>query len=734
MRTRLLPHRAWAPVVPGLLLFLSTFPTSAQPAAGILDEQRFTEVELRNLVELPAAGFLGELEGGLLTAGRNALFLDPAADPLIANNNFRHLLRRHPGAMLVEEELQGVHFNVGFRGMTPNNGILTPTYQDGFPLNVDTFGTRFVASVPDVNQISRAQFLHGGTGVLAGSQAGGVVNLFSYPAAGDQPWRVKNTATVGYRGYVGELFEASGTLEEFSYSAFGRYARGDGFPATPVSNQPGFDHTSAGFTLTKRFQDTAALTLGYNMYLFDSDAISGVALATGGVNNLLNYYFQDVDRHAVNLLYEHNLGWATRLETRAWYHDTEGVRDYTPTATLGIVRERFHYAGIDTRLSHTYDLGPLAGNILTAGFVVQGAESPLTGTPSTAGTNPFDLDRHDFNWALFAENKFQLVERWSVTPGVRFEYAEVAGDGARSAVTPNVDRHFDDTAPLFSLGTEVDVLAPRGLHERPLVAYASLASGYRPPTYNETVNQGAGTTLAGNLENAHLHEGQLGLRGTPARWLTYDVTGFWISFKDQFATVGGVVQNAGDTRHRGVESFVDLDWFGLCDWLNGVPPPTEPRLGPRSPATETGLARWGRLSTFAGVTWLDTEIRRSPFAGANGLDVPYAPEWTLRTGVAYNYFERIKAVLSFSYYTDYLGNVNNDHQMIRNNSAAVVPGYGVLDLALEHTCWNDRLTVFVNLNNLLDRQYFTGFQGGAAAGNQLLAPRFNAYGGLRLSF
>lgn len=706
----------------------------AQTSAGMLDDRRFTEAELRNLVELPPGGFLGELEAGRLTAGRKTLFIDPAADPLIGNNNFRHLLRRVPGAMLVEEELQGVHFNVGFRGITPNGGVLTPVYQDGFPLNVDTFGTRFVASVPDANQISQVQFIHGGTGVLFGSQAGGAVNLLSYPSAGDQPWRLKNTVTVGYRGYVSELFEASGTLEEFSYSAFGRFARGEGFPAVPVSNQPGFDNTSAGFTLTKRLADAAALTLGYNMYLFGSDAISGVALSTAGVNNLLNYYFQDVDRHAVNLFYEHNLGAASRVETRLWYHDTEGVRDYTPTATLGLARERFHFAGIDARASHQYDFGRFAGNILTAGFTVQGADSPLDSSPSTAGTNPISLERHDLNAAVFVENKFQLHERWSVTPGFRFDYAEVAGNGPRGGAALIVDRHFRDTEPLFSLATEVDVLAPRGLNQRPLVAYASIANGYRPPTYNETVNQGFGTALAGDLENARLYEGQVGLRGTPARWLTYDLAGFWISFKDQFATVGGVVRNAGDTRHRGIECFTELDWFGLCDWLGGVTPASGPRLGPRSPETETGLARWGRLSTFAGVTWLDTEIRRSPFAGADGLDVPYAPEWTLRAGLACHYFERLKVVLSFRYFTDQLGNVNNDHQLIRNNSAAIVPDHGVLDLAMEHTCWKDRITVFANLNNLLDRQYFTGFQGGAAAGNRLLAPRFNAYGGLRLTF
>jgi Fe(3+) dicitrate transport protein len=684
---------------------------------------RLSEVELRNLDELFADGFVADVENAQIFAGKKTLFLDPAADPLVGNNNFRQFLRRKSGIFLTEEEIQGIHFNVGLHGMTPNNAVFTQVYLDGFPLNVDTFGTRFVASIPDVNQITQAQF------------ADGAIYLFSYPAAGDQPWRFRSTSAFGSFGYFSELAEISGTVDDFSYAVFGRYARGDGFRV-----QPSFDNISAGFRVTKRFENSVRLTLDYQTYQFDSDQISGVARNTTGVNNVLNYYYQVAKQHFVNVLFERDFAADSRMETRVWYHDTDGFRDFSQTLapTLGPTTEKLHYAGLDARFVREYNCGNFVGNALVFGVTAQGASSPIRSEPTRAGEARLDLDRYDLNFAAFVENKFQLAPRWSVTPAVRVEYAKIYGKGIRGDGGANnfatVYRAFDDVEPLFSLGTEFDVIEPSGLRQRPMVLYANASKGYRPPTYNEFIMQAYTTTVAGDLKNATLYQGEIGVRGTPTRWFLYDFSGFWMEFDDQFATVGGVMQNFGRTRHRGLEFVQEIDWFGLVDALNGVAPSTQPRVGPRSPQTETGLARYGRFSLFTAVTYLDAEIERSPFAGAEGMDVPYAPEWTAKVGLAYNFFERIKAVLSLTHVSNHLGNLNNDNLMLRNNGAAQIPAYSVLDFSLELATWNDRLTFFFNLNNALDENYFAGLQGGATVASQIRAPGRNFYGGFRLAF
>ena len=195
-----------------------------------------------------------------------------------------------------------------------------------------------------------------------------------------------------------------------------------------------------------------------------------------------------------------------------------------------------------------------------------------------------------------------------------------------------------------------------------------------------------------------------------------------------------MVRNAGRTRHQGFEWFQEVDVFGWLDRRSGRAPPTAVRLGPRSPATETGLARNGRLNLHTAVSWLDATVEQSPIAAAVGVAVPYAPEWSAQAGVAYNRFERFKAIVNVRYVSAHLGNVNNDDQLLNDNRAARIPSYAVWDAAVEYSFGRDRFTLFVNLNNAFDRRYVSGIQGGSSADNRILAPGRNVYGGLRLTF
>lgn len=700
-----------------------------------LVQERLSEIDLRNLVELPPAGFLADLEDGRIYNGDKNLFVDPAADPLNANNNFRDLLRRKTGAMLLEEEVQGVHFNVGFRGLTPNNAISMQVFQDGFPLNVDVFGARFVSFVPDVNQTTQVQFANSGFGVDNGPQVGGSVNFVSYPIAGDQPYRLRNTLTAGSFEYVSDLLEASGTLGNFGYAVFGRYARGDGFGV-----ESAFTNSDAGVRVVEQLGERDKVSLGYQYYFFDSDAISGVALNTAGVTNVLTYYYQTATMHMVNAEYEHDLSDRARIVTRAWYHATDGFRDFRALVvpTLGEVTERIHYLGSDTRFIQEYDLGATSNNVFVGGFTIQGSLNSLNSNPSRGGEARLDLDRHDFNWGVFLENKFQLCDRWSITPGLRVDRAEVAGHGIRGDGGGNnnafVDRHFQDYQPLFSISTEFDLCQPAALKQRPAVLYASVGNAYRAPTYNELVNQGFRNRVDPDIHSAKLLQMEAGLRGTPLPWFIYDVSAFYLDYDDQFATANNLIFNGGDTHHTGFELYEEVNLLGLIDWMHSVPGSGEPRTGPRSPETESGLGRYGRLGVFAAVSYLDTEIDKSPFRGAVGTDVPYAPEWSPKAGISYNYFERIKAAIAFRYVSEHLGNLNNDDLLIQNNTTAVIPAYTVVDLSLEFTFWKDRLSLFFNLNNVFNEHYFAGLQGGNAVGNQIPAPGRNAYGGFKFTF
>src|ERR1051325_662741 len=86
---------------PVLVLFGNLFP-------GIAGELPVppNDYDLRLELAPPPTGTLPELDESRLLSGKNNFFIDPQADPAIANNNFRLLLKRKTGMVLAEEEVQ----------------------------------------------------------------------------------------------------------------------------------------------------------------------------------------------------------------------------------------------------------------------------------------------------------------------------------------------------------------------------------------------------------------------------------------------------------------------------------------------------------------------------------------------------------------------------------------------------------------------------------------------------
>lgn len=710
--------RGW----PGCLLLLACCVETGR-ARG--EDARLSEIELRNLVELPPSGFLSEIEGESIFAGRKTFFVDPASGPVIGNNNFRQLLKRKTGVFLEEEEIPGVRFNLGMRGLAPGNSLHSQVLLDGIPLNIDVFGTRVPVGLPDLDAVAQVDFASGGTGVLWGGHPGGLVNFRSYPAAGDQALRWSSTATAGSYGTLSELVQVSGTVEATSYAVFGRYGQGDGYGV-----QQGYDSEQGGFRFTQRLSESDVLTLGYQTYWFSAGEMTPISRVPGlGINALLNFYYQDASRQLASAVYTHDFFPETRAESRVWFSYTDTERDYRAASTnLGVLGNETSYGGFEQKFMHAYDLGGMTGQVFTAGFTAQGSLSPFHNENSAGPAAAIDLNRNEMNFGFMVENLFQLTEQWKIIPGVRLDYLEIAGEG--NYLGTAVNRSFQEVAPSFSLGTEWDILPSRRFGIRPATFYGNLSRGYRPPNYNEFVQRVS--PMAGNLESAEMLTVEGGFRGQPVSWFIYDVSAFGMDYDGQFADTGGLIRNAGRTRHAGLELYQEVNLLGCLDALRGEEESLEPRTGPRSPEGETGYSRWGRLSFFTAVTWMSVNIEESPFAG-NFDDTTYAPEWTAKWGLEYNWFERVKGALSFLHVVDHFGDPANSNNLILPAGAVPISACTVVDLSAEVSCWEDRLTFFVGLNNALGEDYEAARRA-VAPGAVVQAPGQNIYGGFKFSY
>ena len=73
------------------------------------------------------------------------------------------------------------------------------------------------------------------------------------------------------------------------------------------------------------------------------------------------------------------------------------------------------------------------------------------------------------------------------------------------------------------------VAAPLVEHRGPprLEIYGNLSQAYRPRSYGELIPTAANGVVNPDLEEGHSLQGEIGLRGKPLPYLTFDMSGFW---------------------------------------------------------------------------------------------------------------------------------------------------------------------------------------------------------------
>ena len=209
-----------------------------------------------------------------------------------------------------------------------------------------------------------------------------------------------------------------------------------------------------------------------------------------------------------------------------------------------------------------------------------------------------------------------------------------------AAGTPLGDEEIYDFVPLFGLGAEYEVAKQTSL-------YANVSQSYRPKIFTQAVPTGGTQIVPKDLKESKAWQYEIGFRGNPKPWLSWDVSGFVLDFDDQIGTValpGGfsTVENVGRALHCGVDIFSELDLIGLIDAMQN-PAPSAPTGKDASPAaTLSSLGeRFGSLSLYANATLLNAEFVSGPQEGKRPR---YAPDYLVRAGLIHRWRDRLNSL------------------------------------------------------------------------------------------
>jgi len=705
----------------GALGGLGAFPAQAEettPASA--DSSAPAEEKLKSTVlgevlvtdeaygdETVQSPFLPAVVGQRIYTGKKTTVVDFDAMPQIQSDNYRQAFAKTPG-LLVTELPNPSLLSIGSRGIgDPHEAQNILVLKDGIPFVLDMFGYPTVYYQPPFEAIDRLEYTRGGSSLLYGPQPGGSLNYVTHLPTRDRVFTASTQHVFGSDNLYNTFSRVDGTSGRVGYLAYFDHRQGDSFREKNSDFQ--FDAGSVKLVLDADRDtrwilnmDASAADSGEPGFLNFNNGADDLNYNENREQTQTEFDRVHVERYVASLRMEHDFSAETRLGVTSWagYVNRKSFRQRGtgfgtvptgPTAGTNNINEHEYYTGgMDARLIHEWQaLG--AEQTLTGGFSVYHSDAPISNrrgfTPDAEdGTYFNDIDRSTTYGSYFIENK-STWGAFSVVPAIRVEHiAQSLQDRSRlndSTLAPLPNRSDDDFAlePLLGLGSEYRFDATN------TALYGNISQGYKPKTYGEVLPP-SNNQVVSDAEPGKTWTYELGYRGEPTRWLTFDTSLFWVDYDNRFGTrtVGGTtfVENVGRSINRGWDAAAEVDLIGLAEALNGRP-------------SGEWTEQWGSLSVYGNVELMDAEFASGPL---DGRSPQYAPDYVTRSGLIYRLRDRLRLALMGTFVGSHFANDNNTANFR-------IPAYMVWDLTGEWKVYKDHVSVVGGINNLLDEDYYS---------------------------
>jgi len=626
--------------------------------------------------------------------------------PAAEANNTRQALQESSGVIVSDVNNQAF-YSIGIRGIGDpheSQGVLLMT--DGVPVAADLYGYPAAYYLPSMSSVESIEVTKTGAGLLYGSQPGGSLNFRLKQPQFNSEVKGKTINTFGSN----ELFTTHNSIEGGSkataYRIEGYQRKGAGqFENSSAFNAYGFDartrHTLNENNEIKtqvnyykgRFEEGGGLAL--------TPAAGRVSIEESRTRNTLSNDELLIDRiegrvahqyTSAELLSVTSTVWANNLSRESRRQNGSGFGVVPTNNTNSIQDQDFYSGGAKVELAKDYKIGE-NNNTITGNVMYYKMTSPIEiGTGSSADADEFttlnrQLKRGTDSVAAAVENQFEMGA-WTVTPGVRAE-----------TIKQNIEEQYNGTSNLRNTNVTDNVvlggLSTTYTTENDQQVYFTVAEGFRPVQFSETVPTSSNTVVNSDLKSSKTLSAEVGVKGQTGS-VHYDASVFSVNYKNMLGTVTGVsgttLGNVGEAQYQGAD------------------------ISARQNIDENVLV-------FANSQFLNARI----IAGPQDTKTPaYAPAYLHKLGIQHendSFSHRLSTTVVAHHYSD-----------DGNTSERSIPSYNVWDLAGQHTpkfkVLGAKPKFMYGVNNLLDSKYYSRVR---ATGIEPALER-NYYAGLELAF
>lgn len=664
------------------------------------------EIKVVGYKTINGIGHFNEVHGAVIYAGKKTELIE--VDSIDANkaiNNTRQILGRIPGLNIVESETGGFVANgIGIRGLNPVQSLEMNVRQNGYNVAADIYGYNETYYLPPMEAVARIEIIKGASSIQFGSQMGGMVNYVLKEGNANKPFTYSTMQTAGSDGLFNTYHAAGGTIKKWNYFTFLNYRTLSGWRSNSQQQQlTGYgkiayqasERTSFGLEYSL-LRNKIKMPGGLTDDQFTADSKASVR-SRNWVKSPWNVLTASMDhRIDKNTSLHVKTTFISGERSLVWFNKLPNEPDLVDPLTgqyadREIDKELMKSVTTEIRLLHQYNWGKMKSTLATG---IRFATAKFDRKEEAPGTNKSDFDltttgEYDENFhftttniAVFVENSLQVNNRFSITPGIRFEslVSEAQLDYEVNGVEKEIENEKERGFLLMGMGLQYKASKTSSI-------YANISQAYRPVDYAQLVPLGTVSKVDPNMKDPKGWNADLGIRGNIQQFFNYDIGLFYLSYNNRIGLVSKTDENGlpytlrtnlDKSLHKGIESYVELNITRALQVSKSM----------------------GDLSIYNSLAYTRARYVKGIY---KGNQAEYAPEVINRIGITYTK-KIVTSSFQFSNQSKAYGDAANTERS-SNPIIGRIPGCSVVDWSMSISY--NKLKFKGGINNLTDKRYFT---------------------------
>lgn len=634
------------------------------------------------------------------------LVKDMAAN--LAEKTGRQIFAKIPGAFIYDMDGSGNQVNISTRGLDPHRSWEYNIRQNGVMINSDLYGYPASHYSMPMEAIEKIELVHGTSALQYGAQFGGLINYVTKKADTIKPISFESIRSIGSYGLFSTYASLGGTIGKFSYFGYYQKRVSEGYRKNSNS-----DADAQFLNLSYQFSDKLKLSfeVGRSSYVYkipgpltDSMFVADPRQSTRS----RNYFNPDITVPSLTLNWQINsnttLNWVVSgvfgnrnsLQFEGFADRVDLIDPVTQQYKTRVVDiDVFNSRTSELRLLHQYNTGKIR-HALAAGLRYfnndlnrrQQGKGTANSDFDLSVSGPFgrDLRFKSQSIALSLENMIYINDRWSISPGMRYEYGQTDMTGTLSYYDPKeTPNQIDHQIPAFGISSQFYL-------KENIKIYGGISQAYRPVLLKDIIPGSVLERADKDLEDAFGYNAEIGANCSISKFLKFDITLFRMRYDHRMGNL--VLQdstgsytfktNIGNSVTNGLEIYTEINLVDKIKWRVGL-------------FTSTSLMK---------ATYEDAKLSvGTANADISGNEVESVPRWISRNGLQVAY-KTLSSNLQYSYVSDSYSDPLNTIQPTANGARGVVPSYGVWDLNFAYK-FAKRFIFRAGVNNFLNASYFT---------------------------